>query len=79
MKILGSLHTLESTGRVYEANGDLELAHERYTRALEGRKAHRDGNPRHVTSLTSAVERVATVIADENERVEMTKSRHSFA
>ena len=69
MKVLGSSHpstmdTVESTGRVYEAKGDLELAHERYSRALEGRAAHKDGNPAHVTRLTSAVERVATLIAD---------------
>ena len=65
MKILGAEHpstmdTIESTGRVYEAKGDLGLAHERYARALEGRAAHKDGNPAHVTRLTGAVERVAT-------------------
>lgn len=69
MKVLGTSHpstmdTVESTGRAYEALGDLELAHERYGRALEGRAAHRDGNPAHVTRLTGAVERVATVIAE---------------
>lgn len=69
MKVLGTSHpstmdTVESTGRVYEAKGDLEVAHERYTRALEGRAAHKDGNQAHVTRLTSAVERVATMIAD---------------
>ena len=69
MKILGTSHpstmdTVESIGRLYEAKGDLALAHERYTRALEGRAAHKDGNPAHVTRLTSAVERVASMIAN---------------
>lgn len=69
MKVLGTSHpsamdTVESIGRLYEAKGDLALAHERYTRALEGRAAHKDGNPAHVTRLTSAVERVASMIAN---------------
>ena len=72
MKVLGSAHpstmdTVESTGRVYEAMGDLALARERYTRALEGRAAHKDGNPAHVTRLTGAVERVASKISCNDE------------
>ncbi len=68
-KVLGTTHpstmdTIESVGRVYEAKGDLAIAHERYSRALEGRAAHKDGNLAHVTRLTSAVERIATMIAD---------------
>lgn len=65
LKILGASHpstmdTIESTGRVYEAKREFGLAHERYTRALKGRAAHKDGNPAHVARLTGAVERVAT-------------------
>ncbi len=72
-KVLGTSHpstmdTVESMGRVYEAKGDLALAHERYARALEGRAAHRDGNPAHVTRLTGAVERVTSTTVNAKTR-----------